>query len=140
MKFNIFNLSVYVSLSGLDICSSRGDLIRRKFRLSLSAKALDSEHASAKRVIAGCDRRIAKGESVDLCERVKARSEAVLAEPNKFLFPNIVSLSIGKNDFGLALNGPNANIPAIARKYGYMEPACGNGYVYNGILGSHIDL
>ncbi len=140
MKFNIFNLSVSLSRSGLDICSSRGDLIRRKFRLCLSAKALDSRHAVAKRVIAGCDRRIANGESVNLCERVKARNEAVLAEPNKVLFPHIVSLAIGENDFNLSLNGPSANIPAIARKYGYMEPRAGNAYVYSGRLGSHYDL
>ncbi len=140
MKFNIFNLSVSVSLSEIDICSSRGDVIRSKFRLRLSAKALSSRHSVAKLVIAGCNRRIAEGSCVSASERVKARNEAVLAEPNVRLFPNIVSLKLGENDFGLALNGPSANIPAIARKYGYMEPACGNGYVYNGRLGSHYDL
>lgn len=142
MKFNIFNIAVSVSARNIEVCSANGDRFRAKFCASVSPKMLDSKHAESKRVISGAEKR--KASSSDsiaaMCDRVIARNQVVLAEPNKILFPSFVRVRLGENDLGLALSGIKANIPAIARKYGYMEPACGNGYVYSGWLGSHVDL
>ena len=106
--------------------------------ITISKPRIETTHDVARKCLAGIAKR--SGLSDETRKRAKARYEAKLEAPAERLYPNFVWVNHSRFTFGISLKGLYWNVPAIAARWGSPEPACGNGYVYHGWLGSHVDL
>lgn len=106
--------------------------------ITLSKPRTETSHDVARRCLDGLAKR--SGLSNETRKRATARQEAKLEAPAERLYPNFVWVNHSRFTFGISLKGLHWNVPAIAARWGYPEPACGNAHVYHGWLGSHFDL